>query len=65
MWYEGKLRWQLYPPSSDKDMLEFGHAVSQAIAAENHGREWVREDAVIVRAVKAVSGLAFADFISQ
>jgi hypothetical protein len=44
------------PPAAYKEELEFGDVVVNAIAAENTGRDWHREDAIIVRAVKASPG---------
>jgi hypothetical protein len=51
------------PPAAYKEELEFGDVVVNAIAAENTGRDWHREDAIIVRAVKASPGVSFAEFL--
>ena len=64
-WYEGKLQWRLHPHSWSKDELEFGGDISRALEAENKGRGWHREDAIVSRAVKAVSTLGFADFLQS
>ena len=61
----GKQYWQLRHPRSGLDVLEFGHSIQQMLDAENKGKDWHRQDAIIMRAVQAAPGLPFAEFISQ
>jgi hypothetical protein len=65
-WHEDKVQWTLFVRSSSKDDLEFGGRVTQALAHENDPKvEWMREDAIIVRAMDSMPGTPFADFLLE
>jgi hypothetical protein len=65
-WHEDKVQWQLFVPSSSRDDLEFGGKVTQALAHENEPEaRWMREDAIIVRAMDSMPGTPFADFLDE